>query len=68
VTKPSVEKRKRQAEVRAVQSGKTKKWQRAIEKYADDADLQAVFSRAMKLREADRKRARRIRQTRTKHE
>ena len=30
-------------------------WQRAIEKFADDEDLLAIFSEAMKLREAERK-------------
>lgn len=33
-------------------------WRHAIEKYADDADLQSVFSEALKLREADRKKGR----------
>jgi hypothetical protein len=32
-------------------------WQRAIEKFADDEDLLAIFSEAMKLREAERKTA-----------
>ena len=36
-------------------------WRRAIEKYAGDEDLQSIFKEAMKLREADRKRARRPR-------
>ncbi|MEX2139007.1 MAG: hypothetical protein WD894_07080 [Pirellulales bacterium] len=47
-----------------VASTKAKSWERAIEKYAGDNDLQAVFSAAMKLREADRKRARRRRSKR----
>lgn len=47
---------KLQDEVRAAKE--TKSWERAIEKYGDDDGLQAVFSAAMKLREADRKRAR----------
>jgi hypothetical protein len=68
VAKPGVEKRKRQSDVRAVEGGKDKKWQRAVEKHAGDPDLQAVFSTAMKLREADRKRARNNRQKRSKHE
>lgn len=47
------------AELReTVQGGRAKDWRRAIEKYAGDEDLQAVFSEAMKLREADRKRVR----------
>lgn len=33
-----------------------KDWLRAVEKYAGDEDLQAVFHAAMKLREADRSR------------
>jgi len=36
-------------------------WRLAIEKYAGDEDLQAIFQAAMKLREADRVRARRSR-------
>jgi hypothetical protein len=44
-----------------IQSTKAKNWERAIEKYAGDDDLQAVFAAAMKLREADRRRARRSR-------
>jgi hypothetical protein len=39
-------------------SGEPKNWEQAIEKYADNDGLQAVFRAAMKLREADRKRAR----------
>jgi hypothetical protein len=42
-----------------VDSNKAKSWQRAIDKYGGDEDLQAVFSAAMKLRESDRERARR---------
>jgi hypothetical protein len=33
-------------------------WRRAVEKYAGDADLLAVFAEAKKLREAERKAAR----------
>lgn len=35
-----------------------KDWRRAVDKYAGDRDLQAVFAEAIRLREADRKRAR----------
>ena len=41
-----------------VQANKGSNWQRAVEKYSGDDDLQAVFSAALKLREVDRKRAR----------
>ena len=33
-------------------------WRQAVEKYADDIDLQSIFSDAQKLREADRRRGR----------
>jgi len=47
------------AELReAVRGDRSKDWRRAVEKYAGDADLQAVFAEAMKLRETDRERAR----------
>jgi hypothetical protein len=36
-----------------------KSWQRAVEKYAGDNDLLAVFAEAKKLREAERKGVRR---------
>jgi hypothetical protein len=48
---------KLQDELRAVK-GQAKGWEHAIEKYGDEEGLQSVFSAAMKLREADRKRAR----------
>ena len=35
-----------------------KNWRRAVEKFADDEDLQSILQEAMKLRETDRKRAR----------
>ena len=55
------------AELRqAVQRNQPKDWRRAVEKYADDDDLQAVFAAAMKLREADRKNTRTSRRTRKK--
>jgi hypothetical protein len=46
-----------QEEVRSARSGRQKDWRRAVEKYAGDEDLQSVFAEAMKLRDADRKRA-----------
>jgi hypothetical protein len=42
----------------SMQRERGKDWRRAVEKYAGDDDLLAVFSEAMKLREADRRRAR----------
>jgi hypothetical protein len=48
-----------------VESTKAKNWERAIDKYAGDDDLQAVFAEALKLREADRRRARRSRRKHT---
>ena len=47
-----------QEQVRSARPQRRKDWRRAVEKYAGDADLQSVFSDAMKLREADRKRTR----------
>ncbi len=47
-----------QEEVRSARRGRQKDWRRAVEKYSGDADLQSVFAEAMKLRDADRKRAR----------
>jgi hypothetical protein len=47
-----------QEEVRSARPPRQKDWRRAVEKYAGDPDLQSVFAEAMKLREADRKRAR----------
>jgi len=38
-------------------------WRKAIEKYAGDEDLLSVFAEAMKLREADRSHARKLRRT-----
>jgi hypothetical protein len=48
-----------QEQLRSVQPRKQKDWRRAVEKYAGDADVQSVFAEALKLRDADRKRARR---------
>lgn len=47
-------------ELRTSANGRNEKnWQRAVEKYSGDSDLQSIFSEAMKLREADRRRGRR---------
>ncbi len=46
-----------QEEVLSAGPGKQKDWRRAVEKYAGDEDLQSVFTEAMKLRDAERKRA-----------
>lgn len=46
-----------QDEIRDLRTRKDKDWHRAIEKYAGDEDLQSVFAEAMKLREAERRRA-----------
>lgn len=46
-------------ELRATSGRRAKNWQRSVEKYAGDSDLQSVLTEAMKLREADRKRVRR---------
>ena len=45
------------ADLRAARGNQPKDWRRAVAKYAGDADLQSVFAAAIKLREADRKRA-----------
>jgi hypothetical protein len=46
------------AELLADAPRRDKDWRRAVAKYAGDEGLQAVFKEAMKLREADRRRAR----------
>jgi uncharacterized protein (UPF0335 family) len=38
-------------------------WRLAVEKYTGDEDIQSVFRAALKVREADRKQARRRRST-----
>ncbi len=48
-----------QEQLRSVQPRTQKDWRRAVDKYAGDADLQSVFAEALKLRDADRKGARR---------
>ncbi len=45
-------------EVHSSREQGAKNWRRAVEKFADDEDLQSILQEAMKLREADRKRAR----------
>ena len=62
--RPSLEKRVESleaqiAELRAARPAQPRDWRNAVAKYAGDADLQSVFAEAMKLREADRKRAKR---------
>ncbi len=46
-----------QDELRELRARKDKDWRRAVAEYAGDEDLQSVLAEAMKLREADRKRA-----------
>ncbi len=46
-----------QAEVRSVKECEKPSWQRAVERFAGDEDLLEIFSNAMKLREAERKKA-----------
>jgi hypothetical protein len=45
-------------EVHSSRQQGAKDWRRAVEKFADDEDVQSILQEAMKLREADRKRAR----------
>lgn len=47
-----------QAEVRSTNERERHGWRRAVEEFADDEDLLAIFSDATKLREAERKKAR----------
>lgn len=44
-----------QATISAAESTSKKDWRRAVERYAGDTDLLAVFAEAEKVREADRK-------------
>ena len=44
------------AELRA-KRGRAKDWRSAVAKYAGDADLASIFAEAMRLRQIDRKRA-----------
>jgi uncharacterized protein HemX len=55
-----------QEQVRSDRAQRRKDWRRAAEKFAGDADLQSVFADAMKLREADRKRARKSARARSR--
>jgi hypothetical protein len=41
------------------QGSGTKDWRKAVQRYAGDEDLQQIFQTALKLREADRNKARR---------
>lgn len=53
------------AELRAaLNQDKRPDWRRAVEKYAGDEDLLAVFAEAQKLREAERKKVRQSRSRR----
>lgn len=45
-------------EVRSSREQGAKDWRRAVEKFADDEDVQSILQEAMKLREADRRQAR----------
>jgi hypothetical protein len=45
-------------EVRSSREQGTKNWRRAVEKFADDEDVQSILQEAMKLRQADRERTR----------
>ena len=47
-----------QMEVHSSRQQGVKDWRRAVEKFADDEDVQSILQEAMKLREADRKRVR----------
>ena len=55
-----------QEQVRSARPQRRKDWRRAVDKYAGDADLQSVFADAMKLREAERKRARKSARARSR--
>jgi len=55
-----------QEQVRTDCPKRRKDWRRAVEKYAGDADLQSVFADALKLREADRKHARKSARARSR--
>jgi hypothetical protein len=55
-----------QAALLASDSVKVKDWRRAVEKYAGDEDLLAVFAEAKKLRDAERREVRRNRTRRTR--
>jgi predicted component of type VI protein secretion system len=47
-----------QVQAAMLRPGQIKTWRQAVDKYAGDSDLLAVFAAAKKLREADRKKAR----------
>ena len=48
-----------QAVVRSNGAGRKKDWRRAVEKFSGSEGLQSIFAEAMKLREAERRSARR---------
>jgi predicted nucleic acid-binding Zn-ribbon protein len=47
-----------QEELCSVRSAKAKDWRRTIGAFADDEGMKSLFQDAMRLREADRKKAR----------
>jgi hypothetical protein len=47
-----------QSEVHSAKGRKKPAWKHSLEKFADDQDLLSIFSEAMKLREAERRKAR----------
>ena len=50
-----------QSTLLAANSNSRKDWRQAVEQFAGDPDLLAVFEEAAKLREADRKKSQRVR-------
>lgn len=40
-------------------NGRVKDWRRTVGRFTDDREMQELFAEAMKLREADRRKARR---------
>ena len=64
--RPSLEKRvetleTQMAELRAARAGQPKDWRRTIGAFTDDAGMQEILKEAMRLREADRQKARKVR-------
>ena len=64
MTRPSIEERvvALEREVAVLKAGKgasAKDWRRTVGMFTDDPEMQRLFDEAMKLREADRARARR---------
>ena len=48
------------AELRAAREVPPKDWRRTIGAFTNDADMQEILKEAMRLREADRKKARKV--------